>query len=188
VPETGSNLIVPGQSIGQTELGRNRNVYLDKLGEPDARDDAMGRYTSIWVSRKEGGKKDTFSIYYVANDRRNIEPLDGVSILLIRITSSWFRTSDDLSTGHTLGQVLNSFPGAIPTGESQTLYDDAQRGIAFEFAERATADSTCVAIMAHPTDNLGDVYLAYTEEVDLIRRLATTANVNTVLRGYGIDP
>jgi hypothetical protein len=57
--ETDSNLIVPGKSIGQTELGRYGQVYLDKLGEPDARDDAMGKYSSIWLSRKEGGKKDT---------------------------------------------------------------------------------------------------------------------------------
>jgi hypothetical protein len=68
------------------------------------------------------------------------------------------------------------------------MFNDAQSGITFEFGERAAAESRCVAIIAHPTDNLGDVYLVYKQEVDLIRRLATTDNVNTVLRGYGIDP
>ena len=37
----------------------------------------------------------------------------------------------------------------------------------------------------HPTDNLGNVYLAYSQE---ILRLATTENVNTVLRENDIDP
>jgi hypothetical protein len=184
--QTGSNLINLGQSIGLTQLGKYGVVYLDKLGEPDASDDAMGRYTSIWVSKKEGGKKDTLLIYSVANNRRNIKPLNGVTILLIRVSSPWYRTSDGLSTGHTLGQILHLFPGAIPIDESQTLYDDAQRGIAFEFPERATANSPCIAIMVHPTANLGDVYLLY--DVDLLRRLATTENVNEILRGSGIDP
>jgi hypothetical protein len=105
--ETGSNMIVAGRSIGQTELGSNGAVYLAKLGEPDARDDAPGRYTSIWVSTKRGENKDTLFIYSVRNEDRNLEPIDGVSILAIRVTSSWFRTSDGVSTGYTLGQILD---------------------------------------------------------------------------------
>jgi len=65
MPETGYNLIVPGQSIGQTQFGGGE-ACLDKLGGPDARDDAMGRYTSIWVSKKEGGNKDTLSFTTIA--------------------------------------------------------------------------------------------------------------------------
>ena len=189
MPETASNLIIPGQSIGQTELGRYGQVCLAKLGEPDARDDAMGKYSSIWLSRKGGGKRDTLFIFYVANDRHNIEPLDGVSILLVRITSPWFRTFDGLSTGCTLEQILRSFPGTVPTGESQTMYDEAQRGIAFEFAGRATAGSACVAIMVHPTGKMGDLDFVDRETVNNWGlNLATTENINGVLRGYGIDP
>ena len=171
--QTGSNLIVAGQSIGQTRLGRYGAVYLAKRGKPDADDSGMGKYRSVWLSKKEGGGTDTLYIYSVANDPRDIQPRDGVSIWLIRVTSPWYRTSDGLSTGCTLAQILRSFPGARPTAESQTLYDDAKHGIAFEFAGRAAAGSPCIAIMVHPPGNVN---------------LATAEDVNGILRANGIQP
>jgi hypothetical protein len=54
-------------------------------------------------------------VYYNRNEHLNIEPPDGVSILLIRITSPWFRISDGLSTGYTFEQILRNFAGRIPT-------------------------------------------------------------------------
>jgi len=171
--QTGSNLIVPGRSIGQAHLGRYGAVYLAKLPNPDADDSGMGRYRSVWLSRKAGGRADTLYIYSVANDPRNIKPLNGVSIKLIRVTSPWYRTSKGLSTGSTLSQILGHFPGVRPADRSQTLYDDAKRGIAFEFAGPARSGSACIAIMIHPP---GDV------------NLATAQDVNEILRQNGIQP
>jgi hypothetical protein len=171
--QTGANLIVPGQSIGQTRLGANGAVYLAKLPTPDADDSGMGKYRSVWLSKKQGGRTDTLYIYSVANDPRDIQPLNGVSIWLIRVTSSWFKTSDNLSAGATFRQVRHSFPDVRPTDQSQTLYDDSARGIAFEFAGSATAGSPCVAIMVHPPGNV---------------HLATAQDVNDILRANDIQP
>jgi hypothetical protein len=169
----GSNLIVPGQSVGQMRLGRYGAVYLAKLPKPDADDSGMGRYRSVWLSRKQGGQTDTLYVYSVANGPRNIKPFDGASIRLIRVTSPWYRTIDGLFTGSTLSQILHRFPNARPTDPGQTLYDDAKLGIAFEFAGPAPAGSACVAIMIHPP---GDV------------NLATAQDVNEILRANGIQP
>ena len=96
------------------------------------------------------GGEDTLYIFSVANDPRDIQPRNGVSIRLIRVTSPWYHTANSISTGNALPQILRSFPGARATDQGQTLYDDAEQGIAFEFAGRATAGSPCIAIMVHP--------------------------------------
>jgi hypothetical protein len=169
------NLIIAGESIGQIHLGRYGKVYLAKLPNPDADDSGMGQYRSVWLSRKQGGRTDTLYIYSVANGPRGIEPLNGVTIKLIRVTSPWYRTPDGLSTGSLLSQILRRFPRARPRGESQSLYDDTKQGIAFEFARRATSDSRCIAIIVHPP---GD------ESV----HLETTEEVEELLRSNGIQP
>jgi hypothetical protein len=103
--------LLRARNLGSCKLATRLLARKDaavSIGESDARDDAPGRYTSIWVSGKEGGNEDTLFIYSV----RNIEPADGVSILAIRITTSWFRMSDGLCTGYTLGQMLRDI-GAV---------------------------------------------------------------------------
>ena len=60
------------------------------------------------------------------------------------------------------------------------MYDDAKRGIAFEFAEHATAGSRCVVVMLHPTGKMGDVDFANRENINLVLNLATSENVNEV--------
>lgn len=170
--QTGSNLIVAGQRIGQTHLGRFGAVALAKLPSPDATDSGMGRYRSVWISR-EGARTDTLYIYAVANDPRDIEPRNGVSIWLIRVTSPWYRTPEGLSTGSTFPRILHAFPGVRATDQSQTLYDDPKRGIAFEFARRATAGSACIAIMVHPAGNVN---------------LVTAREIGDLLRENGVPP
>jgi hypothetical protein len=83
-----SSLIVAGQSIGQTHLGRFGATYLAKLPKPDADDSGMGKYRSVWLSKNQAGK-ETLYIFSVANDPRDIQPRNGVSIRLIRVTSPW---------------------------------------------------------------------------------------------------
>lgn len=68
------------------------------------------------------------------------------------------------------------------------MYSDAQRGIAFEIGRGASADSPRVAIMVHPTGKTGNVDFADRKNVNWVLNLATTENVNEILRGSGIDP
>ena len=119
---------------------------------------------------KVGGKTHCiFSRLPMAHGISNA--LNGVSILLIRITSPWYHTANSISTGNTLPQILRSFPGARTIDQSQTLYDDVEQGIAFEFAGRATAGSPCTAIMVHPPGKVN---------------LTTAKDVNEILRANGI--
>jgi len=171
--QNGSSLIVAGQSIGQTHLGRFGATYLAKLPKPDADDSGMGKYQSVWLSKNQAGRKETLYIFSVANDPRDIQPRNGVSIRLIRVTSPWYHTANSISTGNALPQILRSLPGARATGQGQTLYDDAEEGIAFEFAGRATAGAPCIAIMVHPPGEAN---------------LTTAKDVNDILRANGIQP
>jgi hypothetical protein len=100
--QNGSSLIVAGQSIGQTHLGRFGATYLAKLPKPDADDSGMGKYRSVWLSKNQ-----------------------------------------------------------------------AEQGIAFEFAGRATAGAPCIAIMVHPPGEAN---------------LTTPKDVHDILRANGIQP
>ena len=160
----GSNLIIPGQSIGQTYLGRNGALYLNKLPKPNAVDAGMSQTRQVWVSKKGGQRTDTLFIHTVSNGALNVQPLQGVTIDNIRVTSPWFHTPSGLSTGSTLAQIRRHFPNVRPVDRDRTLYDDAKLGIAFEFAH-ATVGSPCIAIMVHPS---GDVHVADREEVNRV--------------------
>ncbi len=165
--QAGDNLIIPGQSIGQTHLGRNGDLYLNKLPRPDGMDVGMSQTRQVWVSKKGGKRSDTLFIHTVSNGALNVRPIQGVTIDDIRVTSPWYHTNDGLSTGSTRAQIRRRFPNARPVDGDRTLYDDARLGIAFEFAQSATAKSPCIAIMVHPP---GDVHVADMEEVNRVLR------------------
>jgi hypothetical protein len=171
--QTGSNLIVPGQSIGQTHLGRFGANDLARLPKPDADDSGMGKYRSVWLSKNQAGRKDSLYIFSIANGPRDIKPADGVTIQLIRVTSPWYDTANGISTGSTLSQILRRFPGARSTGQNRNLYDDPNQGIAFEFTGSVTTKSPCIAIMVHPAGKVN---------------LASAQDVNEILSGNGIRP
>jgi hypothetical protein len=171
--QNASNLIVPGQSIGQTHLGRFGGGDLAKLPRPAANDNGMGKYRSVWISKKQKGPNDTLFIYSVANGPRDVQPGSGVSIELIRVTSSWYQTANGTSTGKSLAQIRRSFPKARPTDEKLTVYDDAAQGIAFEFAGDTNSESLCIAIMIHPPGTVN---------------FTTAKDVDEILRTNGIKP
>ncbi len=162
--QVSSNLIVPGKSIGQTYLGKNGSTYLNQLPKPNAIDAGMSQTRQVWVSKKDG-RTDTLFIHTVSNGALGVQPINGVTIDSIRVTSPWFHTRDGLSTGSTKAQILRYFPNARSVNGEPTIYDDSKRGIAFEFAKNVTAKSACIAIMIHPP---GDVHLANTEQVNRV--------------------
>ncbi len=171
--QNGLNLIVAGQSIGQTHLGRFGATDLAKLPSPAANDSGMGKYRSVWLSKKQKGPNDTLYIFSVANGPREVQPPSGVSIELIRVTSSWYQTANGISTGKNLAQILRSFPNARPTDQKLTVYDDAAQGIAFEFAGDTNPNSLCIAIMVHPPGKVN---------------FTTAKDVDEILRANGIKP
>ncbi|MBV8214042.1 MAG: hypothetical protein JOZ08_12580 [Verrucomicrobia bacterium] len=147
--QTSDSLIVPGERIGQTHLGNDGAETLKHLPKPSGVDRGMSQTRQVWKSRP-GGSFETLFIYTVNNGAMDVEPTDGVTIELIRVTAKYFRTANSISTGSTLEQIRKAFPDAVPLDDVPTIYDDLKQGIAFEFPKEPTAGSPCIAIMVHP--------------------------------------
>jgi hypothetical protein len=147
--EPSDSLIVPGERIGQTHLGHDGAETLQRLPKPSGVDRGMSKARLAWKSNP-GGPFNTLLIYTVNNGAMDVEPADGVTIKLIRVTAKYFRTANGISTGSTLEQIRKAFPNAAPLADVPTIYDDLKQGIAFEFPKEPTADSVCIAIMVHP--------------------------------------
>lgn len=136
-------LIIPGKSIGLTQLGQNAET-LSSLGKPDFSDAAMGKAWATWYS-KDGQKKE-LNIYTIYKDSEMKEKV----IRQIRITSPEFKTSDKIATGKSLNDIQKSFPKVKlvgeynPNGKTVQLYDDADSGIAFEIE-----NDLCIGIIIH---------------------------------------
>jgi hypothetical protein len=147
--EPSDSLIVPGERIGKTHLGHDGAATLQRLTKPSGVDRGMSKARLAWRS-DPGHAFNTLFIYTVNNGALDVEPIDGVTIKLIRVTAEYFRTANGISTDSTLEKIRKAFPDAAPLADVPTIYDDLKQGIAFEFAKEPTADSPCIAIMVHP--------------------------------------
>jgi hypothetical protein len=147
--QTSDSLIVPGERIGQTHLGNDGAETLKHLPKPSGVDRGMSKTRQVWKS-KPGGPLETLFIYTVNNGAMDVEPSDGVTIELIRVTAKYFRTANGISTGSTLEQIRKAFPDAAPLIDVPNIYDDLKEGIAFEFSNEPSSGSPCIAIMVHP--------------------------------------
>ena len=143
------DLIVPGVSIGEMRLGSDGADQLSRLPKPAAIDAGMSQTRQVWVENN-AGSKDTLFIHTTANGAIDAKPEGGVTIDLIRVTASYFRTKTELRTGSTLGQVRLVYPNSRPLDDQNRIYDDPKQGIAFEFDPHPNRRSRCVAIMIHP--------------------------------------
>jgi hypothetical protein len=143
------DLIVPGVSIGNIRLGSDGADQLSRLPKPAAIDAGMSQTRQVWVENNEGSK-DTVFVHTTANGAIDAKPEDGVTIDLIRVTASHFRTRTELRPGSTLGQVRLVYPDSRPLDEQNRIYDDSKQGIAFEFDPNPNFRSPCIAMMIHP--------------------------------------
>ena len=143
------DLIVPGVSIGKMRLGSDGADQLSRLPKPAAIDAGMSQTRQVW-GENNGGSKDTLFVHTTANGTIDAKPEDGVTIDLIRVTASYFRTRTQLRTGSTLGQVRLVYPNCRPLDDEDRIYDDPKQGIAFEFDPHPNRRSRCIAIMIHP--------------------------------------
>lgn len=139
----------PGQSLGGIALGPNGLAELKKLGKPYRTDNGMSQTHQVWKWFKPGGRFDTFFVHTVSNGATDAQPSDGVTIDLIRTIATRFKTVDGIAAGSTLEQIRKSFPDAVPADGTPTILDDIKRGIAFEFSDAPSNESTCIAIMVH---------------------------------------
>ena len=144
-----SALIVPGSRLGAVRLGSNGAEVLKSLPKPYVVDSGMSQTRQVWRSRRPGGDYDTLFIHTLSNGVIDAKPAEGVTIDLIRSTAKRFHTANGISVGSPFKQVSNQFSGITAVKDVPTVYDDVNKGIAFEFDKPPTAESRCIAIMVH---------------------------------------
>jgi hypothetical protein len=146
----GGASIVPGKSIFGVALGPDGTQELKKMGKPYRVDRGMSQTRQVWKLTRPGDRFDFFFVHTVNNGAIDAQPADGVTIDLIRATAVRFKTAEGIGVGSTLEQIRKSFPNIAPVDDVPTILDDVKRGIAFEFKEAPTNQSTCIAVMVHP--------------------------------------
>ena len=144
-----SALIVPGSRLGAVRLGSNGAEVLKSLPKPYVVDSGMSQTRQVWRSRRPGGDYDTLFIHTVSNGVIDAKPAEGVTIDLIRSTAKRFHTANGISIGSPFKRVSSQFSGITAVKDVPTVYDDVNKGIAFEFDKAPTAESRCIAIMVH---------------------------------------
>ncbi len=133
VAQSQTNLIVPGTRIGKMVLGANGAAILKKFGRPDLLDAGMSQTRQVWLGK--GSSKASLFIHTTANGVIDAKPMAGVTIDVIRTSSTEFHTASGISVGSTLAQVKRSYPlihRSVRERQS-VIFCDRRHGIAFEF-------------------------------------------------------
>ncbi|MCC9136485.1 hypothetical protein ACFSKU_06500 [Pontibacter silvestris] len=143
-------MIVPGESIGQVEIGSTAEQVSNILSKADSGDAAMGKAVSFWLSNSPDTPKHMVAVYSSRSMGTGNINLRTRQVL---VTSPRFTTPDGISTGSTMGEIRQQYNHLKPVGyypdkqqKRVYIYDDAAQGITFEITE---TDSTCAAIAVH---------------------------------------
>ncbi len=155
-------LIISGESVGKISLGADASTLQNILGKPDMSDAAMGKAWETWYGkqRDEHNNKTELNIYTAYKDTSMREK----TVQQIRTTSSFFTTNDSLHVYSSLDEIKNKYAikkaaQYTSDGRAVTLYDDKQKGIAFEIAS-AGAQNICTGIIIHPKNkSVNDIYI-----------------------------
>jgi hypothetical protein len=155
-------LIIAGESVGKIALGTDASTLQNILGKPDMSDAAMGKAWTTWYGKKrdEHNNKTELDIYTAYKDTSMREQ----TVQQIRTTSSFFVTADSIHVYSSLDEIKNKYAVKKSAhynsdGRAITLYDDKQKGIAFEIAS-ANTQNICVGIIIHPKDkSVNDIYI-----------------------------
>lgn len=147
--------IIPGKKIGNTALGDDPDILLQRIGKPDASDAAMGKAWLVWNGKDTDHTLAVFTTYADSNMRRK-------AIRHIRVTSPRFRTPEGIHTGSTRSAIAAVFPqmkaADLPFTDAAPRYDAVSKGISFEFSGN-TGAATCTAILVYPPGDLPTAYL-----------------------------
>ncbi len=158
------NLIVPGARIGNMVLGQNGTEVLKRFGKPDIIDAGMSQTRQVWLGR--GYSRATLFIHTTANGAIDAEPSSGVTIDVVRTSSTRFHTSAGISVGSTLAQVRRMYPHLhrASSENPSIIFCDRRHGIAFEFT-RDKGDAHCAGITVFLP---GHSYLASNHDISAL--------------------
>ena len=157
-----AELIVPGERVGTVSLGTNAEELEKILGKPDSSDAAMGKAWITWNGKRDEHNNATkLNIYTTYNDRS----MQQKTVQQIRTTSAFFSTNSGLRVYSSLDTIRKEFPhikklAHYPDeGRDIVIYDETQKGIAFEIAA-AGPQQICTGIIIHEKGNaVTDVYM-----------------------------
>jgi hypothetical protein len=164
---TPAQLVVPGRSLGNLKLGANV-ATMASYGPAAYGDNAMQKGWNTWFGTGHPpAQLDVYSTMIPGQDTHK-------SVQVVRATSTYFRLANGLRNGSTLHQIQACY-GRLPLASTyqlkagpRYLYDDVQRGIAFELNGK-TSTSICRALIVHlPGQPAAKTYLAmpvYLKEV-----------------------
>ncbi|MGI4884952.1 MAG: hypothetical protein ACRYFR_08335 [Janthinobacterium lividum] len=149
---TPRQLVVPGRSLGQVQLGLAPAGAHLPTTPPNASDAAMGKAWATWYGARPAHGAPTELDVYTAPPPGD----DGShrSVQVVRATSPYFQLANGLHAGSNLRSIRAAY-GALPLattysvpGGVRYLYDAGARGIAFETSGKAL-DSKCTAVVVH---------------------------------------
>jgi len=155
-------LIIAGESVGKITLGTDASTLQNILGKPDMSDAAMGKAWLTWYGKKrdEHNNKTELDIYTAYKDTSMSEQ----TVQQIRTTSSFFVTADSVHVYSSLADIKNKYTvkkAAQYNSEGRTIniYDDKQKGIAFEIAP-AGSQNICTGIILHAKGkSVNEIYI-----------------------------
>lgn len=149
---TPRQLVVPGRSLGQVQLGLAPAAAHLPTTPSNASDTAMGKAWATWYGARPAHGAPTELDVYSAPPPGG----DGShrSVQVVRATSPYFQLANGLHAGSNLRSIRAAY-GALPLattysvpGGVRYLYDAKARGIAFETNGKAP-DSKCTAVVVH---------------------------------------
>jgi hypothetical protein len=143
-----NTFIVEGKSMGDVHLGATDAQISAVLGKTDRGDAAMGQLTLSWFYRSTARKDDGnwLDIYFRRDEEgRNYFAKE------IHTNLSRFKTREGISVLSSLTAIRRAYPDLRPAMADRqdegatSLYDSAEKGIAFEF----DAKEKCIGIILH---------------------------------------
>lgn len=146
-----NSLVVPGRSLGNITVGADATT-LAALGPATSGDAAMQKAWATWRGSRlaTGGAPTQLDVYTApaGND------VDHHTVQLVRATSPWFHLANGLRPGARLSAIRQAY-GKLPLATTyrvasrpRYLYDDVQRGVAFE-TDGTAGSSRCQAVLVH---------------------------------------
>jgi len=157
IKTTTTQLIVPGRSIGNIQLGEDVANVSATLGRPDSSDAGMGSSLMVWFAR-HNPKGYRISVFAHRNMGAKDEIISRIQKILI--TSPGFKTADGMGVGSPETDIKKSYD-LKPTSDYKNkdgkvqVYTDLDKGISFEI----DASNKCVGIVVHKPHDTAVAYL-----------------------------
>ncbi len=138
-------LVIPGQSLGKITLNEDATPLIDRLGQPDSGDAAMGKAVMVW----DDFEGNLLTLY--TTRQMGVEEFSRIKA--IRSLSSEYKTEDNLGVNTPLSELKRyyrlDYAGKFAfEGKHYILYS-TPKGIAFEVG----MNQKCHGVLIYPVSS-----------------------------------